>query len=83
MVMICLMKTVFSDPGYIHSEYYDLYSVVNFIKTYFEYILNYKDESYMINLDKRRTLIEDIKIILDSKKAIKKAMSEFQECYYE
>jgi hypothetical protein len=83
MVIICLLKTVFSNPGYIHSEYYDLYSVINFIKTYFEYILNYKDEAYLINLSKRKSLLEDIKIILESKKAIKKAVSEFQECYYE
>ncbi len=83
MICICLIRTVFSNPGYIHSEYYDIYSIVNFIKNYFEYIVNYKDENYKMDLNKRKTLIQDIKLILESKKVIKKAMSEFQECYFE
>jgi hypothetical protein len=80
--IVCFVKTIFSDPGYLSTEYSDIYSIVNFLKVFFEYILNCKEVNYKMKLNNRSSkLADDVKMILESKKAIKKIISEYKESY--
>jgi hypothetical protein len=71
MLLICFLRTFFSNPGYLHEEYIDIYSVINIIKMYFQYVLDYKNEN--LKLEIRRSnpdLLGEINQILSKKEKI-------------
>jgi hypothetical protein len=68
MLLISFLRTFFSNPGYLHDEYIDIYSVVNVIKMYFNHILNYKNQEFKLEI--RRSsfdLLTEIEQILTNK----------------
>lgn len=79
--LICLLRTIFSNPGYLHSDYSDIYSTINFIKVFFQYITHYKKVGYKLELKSNNSISEDIKMILDMNKSIKAAIAEYKESY--
>lgn len=53
MLLICFLRVFFSNPGYLHDEYIDIYSVINIIKMYFQYVLDYKNQNLKLEIRRR------------------------------
>jgi len=65
------MRAFFSNPGYLHDEYIDIYSVVNVIKMYFDYIKNYKNPDFKLEIRRGSPdLLSEINHILSNKEKL-------------
>jgi len=79
-IILCLVKTAFSNPGYINKEYFKHYSVITFIKVYFVYILNPEEK---INPKLEENHISELNNILKLKKNILETIKKFKKCLHE
>jgi hypothetical protein len=82
IAIICFSRTIYSNPGYLNNQYIEIYSIINFIKIFFEYLLKYNEKNYKLSImSNSSNILDDIKCILESKKLIKKLISEYKESY--
>jgi len=82
IALLSLFRTIFNNPGHLKQEYVELYSIINFLKIFFDYILNYKEPNYKLNFHMKNTnLGDDMILLLNSKKLIKKTIAEYKEAY--
>ncbi len=85
MVLICLIKTVFSDPGFIDKEYLNIHSIGIFFKLYFEYILGLEEENYpdlnFQNIDKN--VFENISWVVENKENIIEKFNKIKKAFRE
>jgi hypothetical protein len=85
MVLICLIKTVFSDPGYIDKEYLNIHSIVIFFKLYFEYILGLEEENYpdLTFENIHNHVFENISWVVENKENIIEKFNKIKKAFRE
>jgi hypothetical protein len=85
MVLICLSKTVLTDPGFFSREYINIHSLVIFFKLYFEYILGLDEENYpdLTHKNINNNIFENIAWIVEKKENIIKKINQIKKAFKE
>lgn len=76
--MVSLLRCIFSNPGELSPKYVkisiiklDLYSLSNFLRVLFQYIIHFKDKDYKLTLEgNHKDLYTTIKELIDMEKDV-------------
>lgn len=78
MFIVCLLRTVLSNPGFMENEYENMYSIVKFISNIFNYYLHMKDPDFKFESNYFNTyntsLVKDLENIINMEKMINERM---------
>ncbi len=66
LAMICFIRTIFSTGGELKEEYNEIYSIVNFIRVLFDYIVNHRKPDYVFSLMTRYKTIENMSEMIEN-----------------
>lgn len=83
LFLICLIRTLFTNPGYYNKEYCGLYSITKFLKLLFYFVINKDNISFdlkkcFIDFTKNDQLNKEINLI-NKNNDVKKELKELYE----